>query len=462
VSTARRILLASYHFPPGAAVGGLRVAKFARLLPQAGWEPHVLTIKDHLRGEDLDAGRLEGLEHVPVVRTGELPRAIEAVGRIKSTLRRRRSPRNASPAAPATSATTARRETIERRLTRYVVSLLWSLPDAQKNWALAAAPAAVRLIRRHRIDWVFTSGPPFSTHVIGLAAKLLTGARWIADFRDPWIEILSERREDARSLASDRIEQWMETSVARVADRIVTTTEPLRAAMAARYQWLPSDKFVCIPNGIDASIAGASRGPDRFDVFTITYAGSFYYDRTPEPLFRAVSRMISAGRASRHDVRIKLVGDCREIDGTATESLIGRYGLEGVVELIDRVPHAEAVRIMQRSHLLLVLAPERHRLVIPAKIFDYLGTGVAVLALAPPGATAALVAETQCGRCFSDSDVSGIEDYLSALLADGSFRRLGNDSTSLSQYELRHVVQRLAAELDLAGREPVTEVAARA
>ena len=51
------------------------------------------------------------------------------------------------------------------------------------------------------------------------------------------------------------------------------------------------------------------------------------------------------------------------------------------------VPHAEAVAIMQRSHLLLVLAPTNHSLMLPAKIFDYLGAGSTLLAIAEPGAT---------------------------------------------------------------------------
>jgi len=59
-----RILLAAYHFPPSAAVGGLRISRFARFLPEFGWRPYVLTVKDADRDdkEGTDHSRLVGLD----------------------------------------------------------------------------------------------------------------------------------------------------------------------------------------------------------------------------------------------------------------------------------------------------------------------------------------------------------------------------------------------------------------
>src|SRR5688572_664820 len=89
VTGARRVLLASYHFPPDAAVGALRVAKFARFLPEFGCDVHALTVQDRYREEGLDEGRLKGLEDVPVVRTRELPRLETLIARIRRRAGRR-------------------------------------------------------------------------------------------------------------------------------------------------------------------------------------------------------------------------------------------------------------------------------------------------------------------------------------------------------------------------------------
>ena len=122
------------------------------------------------------------------------------------------------------------------------------------------------------------------------------------------------------------------------------------------------------------------------------------------------------GRAEQSQFRIKLVGNCRQIAGVNTLELAQRYGIASAVEVIDRVPHAEAIRIMQRSHLLLVLAPPNHDLVLPAKIFDYLGSGSQILALAGEGATADLIRETSAGASFSPSDINGLKRYFRGLL----------------------------------------------
>ena len=288
---SRRILLASYHFPPTAAVGGLRVAKFARIIREFGWEPYVLTIRDDLREDGIDAGRLIGVETVPTVRTGELPRVLEALARARAPLKRASDP--ASAVRPNAGAVPSN-ESLRRRLKRYAASLVFYLPDHNKNWALYASVSAVKTIRQHKIDWVFTSGPPFSGHVIGLVAKSFTNARWVADFRDPWIDLLDDRDPAMRCVLSDRIERWMEAHVVESADRVITTTERMREAMQVRYPGTSSDRFAVIPNSIDLDRFESSADTARPSTLTITYAGSLYFDRTPEPLFRALRLLIQS------------------------------------------------------------------------------------------------------------------------------------------------------------------------
>jgi glycosyltransferase involved in cell wall biosynthesis len=245
----------------------------------------------------------------------------------------------------------------------------------------------------------------------------------------------------------------MEAAVVRWAHRVTLTTEAARRAMALRYPLEPSAKFVSVPNSIDTDRLRVEGQADKYDTFTIAYTGVLYFHRTPEALFKAVADLLASGRASRHDIRIKLIGECQEADGVPTDVLVRRYGLEGMVEISGFVPYSEAVQIMQRSHLLLVLAPEHHRLMVPAKTYDYLGTGSVLLALAEPGAMADFVADTKCGRCFSHSDTEGLSGYLAALLRDDSFRSLRNDPGVFSKFEARNLTQRLTSEMMRAEEE---------
>lgn len=447
------ILLAAYHFPPSAAVGGLRITRFARLLPGFGWRRYVLTVDNADRQllQGTDHSRLRGLDDLSITRTSEPSGVFDLYSRMKRAVhqRRRRGQEPSAHTAPALDARDANgtSETIVQRLKRYVTSLLVYMPDEEKNWALRAALPAVRLIRKHQIDWILTSGPPHSTHFIGLIASALTPVRWAADFRDPWVEFIHERSATWRSEFSERLEHWMEASVMQRADRVLTTTERMRESILARYPHLPPAKFVCLPNGIDVGGVLTHDVPEKFGPLTITYAGSLYLDRTPEPLFRALGELVSEGKARLDDVRIKLVGSCRTIGHVSTAAIARRYGVEPAVEIIDRVPHAEAIQIMQRSHLLLVLAPPNHNLCQPAKIFDYLGSGSKLLALAEPGATTDLIQETHGGMCFSHTDINGLKDYVHHLLIDGAYRALRNDPESFRRYEARNLTHQLVTEL---------------
>ena len=320
----RTILLVSYYFPPDSAVGGLRAAKFVRSLPEFGWEPSVLTVEDHYRDQGFDHGRLKGLEGVQIARTGALPSLSRLYLGLKSRLRKGAS--TASSVAVPVKRTGP--ETIVRRVKRYVVSLLIMLPDDQKNWSIYAAFAAVRRIREQKIDCVLTSGPPHSIHIVGLLARLFTRAKWIADFRDPWAEMLSEREPETRSPASDAVERWMEGLVMTYADKVLTTTNRLRLSLIDRYPGVAAGKFVCLPNSIDTHSIELVTGCVKYDPLTITYAGTLYFDRTPEPLFQAVGELIQAGLIAECDIRIKLVGHCRMIDNVDTVDVVRRYGLE--------------------------------------------------------------------------------------------------------------------------------------
>lgn len=443
-----KFLIASYHFPPDAAVGGLRAAKFARHLPHFGWQTFVVTARDEYREEGLDYDRLKGLEAVTVIQTRRLPSVTTLLLRLASKLRR--SVREAGPPpdgpAPAAAPRRADRETLTGRLKRYGMSLVLMMPDSQKNWALYAAVRSIGLIRSQQIECVLTSGPPFSTHAIGLLASIFTDVTWIADFRDPWVEMIPERRASMRSLLSERLERRMEAMVVARADAVLTTTDRLRQSMIDRYPAVPADKFVYLPNSIDTERFHSATQLTKYERLTITYAGSLYFDRTPEPVFQAVGALLSSGAIRTSDIAIKLLGHCRSIDGVDTRELARRYGVEAVVEVLDPVPYAEAIRIMQRSHLLLAIAPERHWLVVGAKLFDYLGSGSSILGLAEEGATSDLIAETGSGRSFSSADVNGLRTYLHELILRRDPAALVNDVSRFRKFDVRYLTGRLAAE----------------
>ena len=79
--TGGRVLMVAYHFPPSGAVAAHRASKFARYLPEFGWEPVVVARRPDPRqprdpsfaGRPAPRVRLNPLE--PARMLGFLPRA---------------------------------------------------------------------------------------------------------------------------------------------------------------------------------------------------------------------------------------------------------------------------------------------------------------------------------------------------------------------------------------------------
>jgi len=423
------------------------MANFAKWLPAFGWSPSVLTIRDE-NIEHVDPERRRDVEGIATHKVGVPRSVLEWYAAVKARVR---GPAKDAPVPGGTGSGSvpgargpAIRESRGRTLRRYVMSFL-ALPDFERAWIIPAARAAVRLLRQERIGWIMTSCPPYSVHLAGLAVRMLTGAKWIADFRDPWMTTGWKRMYPTCAL-SIRIESWLERKVVEKADLLVFNVERLRNAYRERYAHVAASKFVFIPNGIAPRLLVDGAPVAKFERFTLSYTGSLYVGRSPEPILQAVSQLIAEGQTAPDAVRILLVGHCRTVNGVPTDELVRRYGLELCVEVRDPVPYSEALDIVRRSQLALLFAPNLP-FSIPAKVYDYLGAGTRILAIAEEGGTSDLIAGTGAGRTFVPEDVEGIKRFIhqemTSPLSAGA-----NRATDLARFEVRRITEDLASHLD--------------
>ncbi len=446
---AKKILLITYHFPPSGAVGGLRSANFARFLPIHDWEPSVLTIKDkYIEGKDND--RLMGLENIPIFKTGKIPKILQlyhvAKSLKKAILPQKQTDQNAQKNSPPDKKHKRADESILQRLKRYYSSLFLALPDYEKNWIIPATIKAIRLVKSHKIDCILTSCPPYSVHVIGLLTHMATGVQWIADYRDPWY-IASQKRMYPTCDLSRRIESVLEKWVVKKASRVVCNTENLRHKLAFEYRNIKRDGFIYLPNGISPETFEGVKTLQKFEKFTLTYTGSLYFLRTPEPIFHALRNLLHEKRIPPLSFSIKLVGHCETIEGIPTTRLISEYGLESYVEIIPPVPYLQSLKIIKESHLALLFAPDQPYQ-IPAKVYDYIGTGTQILALAGEGATADILQSTGTGTVYHPEDISGLEAFLLKKMSSNYDLDTEIISKAVAAFDRKKITADLASHLN--------------
>jgi glycosyltransferase involved in cell wall biosynthesis len=404
-----KVLLITLYFPPAGGGGVQRPLKLAQYLPALGIETHVLAPDDPKwvhRDPDLRVPTQAWVHRVRYVgprarKPAEELRAAEGLGR-----------------ALVQAQVTARRLLV---------------PDASVTWNLTAIPAAIRIVRREGIDAVITTSPPGSIHFVGAAVKQATGARWLADLRDPLVANPHRRADTAATRARQAANQQLARLVARRADAISCVSD----AIAEEVRGLePRGVVRTIANGCDFDdFAGLEYRPSKR--FRITHAGSFFGRRDPRPFLQAL-------HDSGVDAVARFVGDFRSSDREWAESL----GLGDRLELIPYAPRSESLRLQRDSEALLLLVPDaggRGKGVLSGKVFEYLAAGRPILAVVPPdGAAAELIRKTDAGIVVAPGDVEGIRGALESL--HGHFLDGGVPSIALDDDVARSLSRRSRVE----------------
>ncbi|MGN6799139.1 MAG: glycosyltransferase family 4 protein [Gaiellaceae bacterium] len=408
-----KVLLVSFYFPPAGGGGVQRPLKFATHLPELGIETHVLAPDDPRwihRDDELQAPTLAWVHRARYVGTSGRKPAEELHG--KQGLQRY----------------SKQAQLFGRR---------FLVPDENVSWNLTAIPAAIRIVRREKIDVVVTTSPPSSVHLIGAAVKKAPGVKWVADLRDSLVAHPHRRAEKLVVRAKEQGEHAVAKLVARSADAISCVSDAIAEEMRERS---PAGMVVTIPNGSDFDdFAGLEH--HAADRFRLTHAGSFFGKRDPRPFLTALKQ------SGLDDVVVRFLGDFRAADREWAEQL----DLGDRIELIPYAPRRRSLELQRDSEALLLLIPEaggRGRGVLSGKVFEYLAADRPILALVPPdGAAAALIRDAGAGTVVAPEDVDGIAAALRDL---HSAWRAGELQHSALTDDWRRKVSRRARSQDLA------------
>lgn len=371
----RGLLMVAFHFPPdNSSTGVLRSLKFARHLLDLGWRTHVLTVDPALYPQ-----------RDPALET-QIPPEV-SVDRL-----------------PCHDA--KQRWSIAGRYPAVV-----GVPDRFGSWRRPAVRAGLSLVQRDAVQAIYSTYPVPSAHLIALRLKRRSGLPWIADFRDPWAG------GGGRGWRY-RIDAWLEHRVVHGADTVIANTDAAREDFLARYPRLPAAHFVTLPNGYDESDFSDLPTPDR-EYFQIIYPGSINRsNRDPTPLLRALGALLRAGRLPRGQTRITLLGSGPTGAQPWLRELLNAEGLGDITRVVtERVPYRDSLQRLAGAGLLVVLneaagEPSEHlayaRLMVPAKVYEYLRLGRPFLVLCGDGAIPQLLAQVGQGSACAASDMQRI------------------------------------------------------
>jgi glycosyltransferase involved in cell wall biosynthesis len=403
-SGAKKALIIAYEFPPVGGIASVWRAKYVKFLPHFGWEPLVVSARD-IPTNIPDRTLLAELPpQLTVVRTFSL----EPTRLVRFMKRLRAGGEDLEAADKEQGKVLFSYTGLPFDLVAKIKAFF--IPDEKIGWFPFALAAALRLIREHSPQVIFSGSPPFTAHLVAMACKRITGLPWVCEFIDPWVDYTHFKPLSWFNKKADLI---LERSIVRNADAVIGAFPGIVEGFESRYGDVEKSRYKVITYGFDP--ADFTEEVTLRDGFTVTWIGSAFGGRSPRGLIEAVRRLLDQGRITPADFRLSFVGTM----DVGTLKAVKEAGIDEVVEMTGFVTYGESIRYMRSSHLLaLQLAEGRDsRMVYTGKMFEYFGSRRPILALAGEGATKTIIEETGAGVVVEPSDVEGIADALRYYLS---------------------------------------------
>jgi glycosyltransferase involved in cell wall biosynthesis len=401
-----------YYFPPVGGIASLRALRFARRLPELGWEPIVVTPNPAHHHVDSQAA-----PKARVVRTRSL-QFRSGASSVAQTV-------NEHAQRQSSSSLLASLRELGRRW--------FYFPDGQIGWYPYAVGASRRLLRSERADAVFSSAYPLSAHLIGRRLASIAGVPWVADYRDLWTEW------NYHPGLRHRLDKALERSLISRAQATVTVSPTYAGVLSERGARLAT----VITNSFDEEDFASP--PAETDP-VVSYLGTYYH--LPYQDLRSALRGIEqfARTGAPRGFRLRFIGDLP----LPLLPLIRELKLDPIVEATGFLRHAEAMTHLMRSRVALLAGPPSCDTLalrgnVAAKIFEYLGSRRPILLVGHQDSDVArFLSGFGRARVVPTEDHRGVQQALSELFQQGPV----SEEPSLAPFTSRTAAKRLAELLD--------------
>ena len=376
-----RVLLISFYFPPDNTIAAVRIGKFAKYLPEFGWEPIILTV-NHVGG--LARTLPVEVDESKIVRTSYYT--------LFDLLSRRFGKNNPALSTDNAQTNVPKAQTIGSRIIRFIEPFS-RLPVIEKitydpmGWYGPAVEAGMNIIKDNNIKVIFSTYGPSVPHFIGARLQRETGIPWIADYRDDWID---EYRKHPQPL--HYFDQQWEKHTVKKCSAIVANTQPLANILEKAHH----KHTTVIPNGFDD--VDFRENITLTPKFTITYTGYIYPGkRDPSSLFQALAEARQEGNISPQEFKIRFYG---QNVNEYVIPLAQKYHVEDFVLAGGNIPFKESIKKQMESTALLLLSWNNPKDIgmINGKTYEYIGANRPILAMAYPGGEIdKLLTQSGCG-----------------------------------------------------------------
>ncbi len=428
----KKILVITYYWPPAGGVSVLRTLKIVKYLAEFGWTPIVYAPSNALYPY-LDHNNLNDIpENIQIIK-----RPIREPFRIFKFLTGRKKTESLDSILQ-----------VRRKKFKLIENLgIWIrgnffIPDARFLWINPSVRYLTKLLKKNKVDAIFSDGPPHTNTVIACKLSQKLGIPWLSDFQDPWTQADYFRMFNMgkRALKSHR---KLEEECIKTAKKIIIASPT----------WKKDLELIGARN-VDVIYYGYDESDfKKYDEITpsdnkliIFHAGLIGVDRLPLTFLRLLRELVEQYPAISEKLSLQLAG---QVDYEIKRA-ISEYKLSQYVEYVGFIERKKVIERYFKSHLLLLLLNkafnEKGRL--PGKLYEYLRSGRPILALGnPEGDAGRILEETNAGICLDYDNQKDIRGFMIKVLNDADYKQTVN-WTAIKQYSNYNQTKKIAGYLD--------------
>ncbi|MFM8595683.1 MAG: glycosyltransferase [Flavobacteriales bacterium] len=381
----KKVLILTYYWPPSGGTGVQRWLHFSRYLQELGWDPIIYTPSNP-----------EAPVQDPSLLT-MVPKDIHVIKREiwEPTQLYLRLTGNAGKQMHTgfLQEKSGVKPGLTKRFSMWLRANIF-IPDAKMAWIKPSTKYLTAFLEEQDVAAIISTGPPHSLHLIARNLKRKTNLPWIADFRDPWTQIDWFEQLPLTKFGLRR-HQKLEHSVFQEADQLVVVSRDMQQQM----EKLAGRKPVLISNGFaPEDFKTFEKEPDPY--FTILHTGSINKDRNPSAVWASLSSYAQQHPEFAQKLRIRLIG---ALDASVKEDL-ARYNLTQCTHFENFVPHERVLEELASCSLLLLPLNnvKSQKGIVTGKLFEYLASQQAILAIGPKDGDAAAILKEQDGTMMVD------------------------------------------------------------
>jgi len=402
----KNVLIVTYYFPPYGGGAVIRIHNFVKYLPKFGFLPIVLTVKEKYYEKTYSIPTLldEYSEKIAINRVNSFEFiGSEAKSRIYGI----------------------KEKTFGDKVFTYPVKKLVDkvlVPDGTILWAPHALLYGRKIIRNNGIDIIFSTAPPFSSHIIAYLLQKISGKPFVIDYRDDWI-----RHKPYRKLNGDLLfglTKRFEYMLIKDTSKVITSTRESIELFREKYPQFNTDKYQHIPNGYDPDYFKEDYPNNSYEEnnsneqkINFVYTGSLTRKRNPCFFFQALKKVLEAKTALKSKIKITFIG----FTHYKHKELAKDFGLNDLVFFQENLSPREMAYFLQKKAdvcLLFQRKTEGGKTAIPGKLYEYLVSKKPVLCMDDNGATTKFLRNMGSKLNADYEDTKKIKHLIEAIISN--------------------------------------------